>query len=86
MKKIVSVIVATTILFSAVCCAASGDRTYEDGYRDGASAGYDEGYSDGLGAGKERVPIVSFVEAKEIPTVEAGGILNLTIQFKNTSS
>lgn len=85
MKKLISTLIITTILFTTFCTAESGDLTYEDGYRDGANAGYNEGYSDGIGAGVERVPIVNFIEKKEIPEVGAGEILDITIEFENDS-
>ena len=53
MKKLFSLLIAITILFTAFCYAASGDnKTYEDGYRDGVNDGYDEGYNDGYSDGK----------------------------------
>lgn len=89
MKKIFSIIFVFTILLSTFCLATSGDanndKTYEDGYKDGINDGYDEGYSDGVGAGRERVPIVTFIENNELYEVEAGGTLNLAIEFENDS-
>ena len=100
MKKLFSILLGaifiTTLFIStySVSYAASGDstniggnedKTYEDGYRDGMNDGYDDGYSDGIGAGKERVPVVSFIEDKEIQEIDAGETLNLTINFKNSS-
>lgn len=86
MKKIVSLLMVVVFLLATFCFAASGDKqTYEDGYRDGVDDGYDEGYNDGIGAGKEKVPMVNFVESYSMPEVGAGDLLELTIQFKNNS-
>lgn len=85
MKKIFSLVVVTTILLLTFCYATSGDKTYDDGYRDGVNDGYDEGYSDGMGAGKERVPIVNFIESKEIQEIGAGETLSIVVNFKNDS-
>ena len=85
MKKLFSLLIVIMILFATFCHAASGDKTYEEGYRDGVNDGYDEGYSDGIGAGKEKVPMVNFIESKEIPEIGAGETLDLTINFKNNS-
>lgn len=85
MKKLFSILVTITIVFATVCYAASGDKTYEDGYRDGVDDGYEDGYNDGIGAGKEKVPMVNFIESKEIPEIGAGERLELTINFKNNS-
>ena len=85
MKKIFSLVVVTTILLLNFCYATSGDKTYDDGYRDGVNDGYDEGYSDGMGAGKERVPIVNFIESKEIQEIGAGETLSIVVNFKNDS-
>ena len=90
MKKLFSILIVTTIIFGATisttyCYAASGDKTYEDGYREGVDDGYEEGYNDGIGAGKEKVPMVNFIESKDIPEVGAGETLDLTIEFKNNS-
>lgn len=100
MKKIFSLIIIAIIFVGVlvITCsfsyAASGDtgniggnddKTYEDGYRDGLNDGYDDGYDDGIGAGKERVPVVSFIEDKEIQEVNAGETLNLTVNFRNSS-
>ena len=90
MKKIFSLVIVTIILLSTYCYATSGDstndnRTYEDGYRDGVSDGYDEGYSDGIGDGRERVPVVTFVETNDLPAAGAGETINLSVTFRNTS-
>ena len=85
MKKIFSLVVVTIILLLTFCYATSGDKTYDDGYRDGMNDGYDEGYSDGIGAGKEKVPIVNFIESKDIQEIGAGETLSIVVNFKNDS-
>jgi len=90
MKKICSLTIAILMIISGFCYAISGDmttddKTYEDGYRDGVNDGYDEGYSDGVGSGKQKVPVVTFIENKTIQEIGAGETINLTINFENDS-
>ncbi len=81
MKKIISFSLALIIAFSSFSYA-SGDNSYEDGF----DAGYNEGYSDGLSsASKPKEPNIIFNKQEKIPTVAAGEILNLTIDYKNDS-
>lgn len=81
MKKIISLSIALIIAFSSLTYA-SGDGSYEDGF----DAGYSEGYSDGLSsASKPKEPNIIFNKQEKIPTVAAGEILNLSIDYKNDS-
>lgn len=97
MKKIFSLIIVLTIIISSFSYATSTDssdstgdisnedKTYEDGYRDGVNDGYDEGYNDGLGSGKQKVPVVKFIENEHLQEVGAGETLKLQINFENDS-
>lgn len=82
MKRIISLCLIFTIFFSSLTFASSGDNSYEDGY----NAGYNEGYSDGVSTvSKPREPNIIFQKQDKIPTVAAGEILNITIDYKNDS-
>ena len=82
MKKIISFSLALIIIAFSSFSYASGDNSYEDGF----DAGYNEGYSDGLSsASKPKEPNIIFNKQEKIPTVAAGEILNLTIDYKNDS-
>ena len=90
MRKICSLTIAILMTISSFCFAVSGDittddKTYEDGYRDGVNDGYDEGYNDGVGSGKQKVPVVTFIENKTIQEIGAGETINLAINFENDS-
>ena len=82
MKKLISLSLIFVMIFSNLVFATSGDNSYQDGY----NAGYNEGYSDGVSTvSKPKEPNIIFQKQKEIPTVAAGEILNITIDYKNDS-
>lgn len=83
MKKLISLSLIFTIIFSSLAFASSGDNSYDEGY----NAGYNEGYSDGISTViKPKEPNIIIETQKEIPTVAAGEILNITIDYKNDSN
>ena len=81
MKRLVSVCLLISMMLCSFAYADSGDR-YQEGYNDG----YNRGYSDGSeNESNPREPNIIFVEQDKIPEVEAGGNLNLIIEYKNDS-
>ena len=81
MKRLVSVCLLISMMLCNFAYADSGDR-YQEGYNDG----YNRGYSDGSeNESNPREPNIIFVEQDKIPEVEAGGNLNLIIEYKNDS-
>ena len=86
MKRLVSLSMIFIIVFSNLTFASSGDNSYQDGYNSGYNEGYSEGYSDGVStASKPKEPNIIFQRQEEIPTVAAGEVLNITIEYKNDS-
>ena len=83
MKRLISFTICITILLSNVAFATSGDNSYQDGY----NAGYNEGYSDGLSnVSKPKEPNIIIEKQKTIPSVAAGELLNIDIDYKNDST
>ena len=83
MKKINVLVVLIVVLLctSVTCFAADEEYTTADAYADG----YEEGYAAGKSKSEERTPYVIFKNPEEIPEVNPGETLELTIKFKNDS-